>query len=209
MRIGSACRAVVWTAAWFVCTATTVSAATNPRDKAPVSWDVRLAPADEPGEPFEMWGTALDAQSKPIPGAKLFVYHADSAGQYARGSGAPLRLAATLRTNEHGRYRIRSVFPGGYGGFPAHVHYEYLSPSFAAGFLNVSRQGSRDRSGEVAVPRDSDGVWRLHVNLTPYLRGRSTSSALIRGNGRSEAPIDWGRWWMVKSAPRDTVRSPR
>ena len=182
------------------------ASAENPREREPAGWDVRLAAQGEPGEPFEMSGTVLDAKGAPLAGAKLFVYHADAAGQYARGSGQTLRLAATLRTDERGRYRIRSVFPGMYGGVPAHVHYEFLEPALGASEVQLKRKGGEGPAGAVPVARDRDGVWRLTRQLTPHGARGGSSGGPPADDARSRAALDSARWNTSASAPRDSLR---
>jgi len=189
--------------AGMLCVVSTVASAENPRNKKPSGWDVQLAPAGEPGDRFEMWGTVRDGKGDLLPGAKLFIYHADSSGSYGRFE-QPLRLAATLLADEKGRYRIRSVFPGAYAGAPAHVHFEYLAPSLGAGFLNLRRQGKDRSTSGMNVPLDRDGVWRLNVNLTPGGR-----SAPPRDNFLGRAAADSAKWATPPGTPRDTTFAPR
>ena len=162
VNLGCAC-----TALWLSAIAAMPAAADEQRAREPAGWDVRLAPVDEPGDPFEMSGTVRDANGDLLPGAKLFIYHADAHGKYARGSAPSLHLAATLRADEKGRYRIRTVFPGQYGGMAPHVHYEFLDPSLGASEIRFQRKGSKEGPADaVVVSRAADGVWRVNVNLT-------------------------------------------
>lgn len=154
----------------LLCLAAPVLAASDPRQdpdlrKAPAtSWDVLLGAADDPGERFEMSGTVRGSDGKPIAGRKVFVYHADSRGRYAVGD-APMRFAGTLRTDSLGRYRIRTKFPGGYGGFAAHVHFELLEPGPIATTVNVRRE---HQAGEgLEAKRGKDGILRLTTDLRP------------------------------------------
>ena len=130
---------------------------------------MRLAPADEPGEPFEMTGVVRDrVRGRPMPRAKVYVYHADAKGAYARSNDPP-RLAGTLLTDEQGRYRIRSVFPGSYGGYAAHVHFEILEPAHGQGFLNVRQAGRHAPQPEMShvAKLRKDNVWQLEIDLQP------------------------------------------
>jgi hypothetical protein len=144
-----------------------LSAAEDPRKREPTSWDVKLSPPGEPGDPFEMTGTLRTQAGDSLPNRKMFFYHADALGNYTLAKDGPLHLAAVLRTDAKGRYRIRSVFPGMYGG-PPHVHYEVLDAPRGAGFVNLRREGdTRPGSFMLAAHRDKDGVWRLKVDLKP------------------------------------------
>ena len=44
----------------------------------------RIAPASEPGTPFVVHGTVLDAAGKPAPGVSAFAYQTDNTGLYAQ-----------------------------------------------------------------------------------------------------------------------------
>ncbi len=90
----------------------------------PTSWDVTLIPKDEPGLPFGMTGRLFGLDSLPAAGVKMYVYHADDRGWYARHAGELNRLAAVLRTDAAGRYRLHTILPGQYGGGYAHAHFE-------------------------------------------------------------------------------------
>jgi hypothetical protein len=131
----------------------------------PRSWDVQLGAAGDPGEPFEMSGIVRDRDGKVAGGRKVFVYHANARGSYAEKDGR-MRYASTLRTDAKGRYRIRTIFPSGYGGVAPHVHFEILEPRHVAGEVSLRREGENTRHGFVAK-RGRDGVWRLAVDLRP------------------------------------------
>jgi len=187
---------------WCVCTALWLSAASassatadEQRAREPAGWDVRLAPPEEPGDPFEMSGTVRDAKGDLLPGAKLFVYHADAHGKYAIGSSSSLHLAATLRADEKGRYRIRTVFPGQYGGVTPHVHFEFLDPALGASEIRFQRKGSKGGSADaVVVSRADDGVWRVNVNLTAHRLHASGNSPGASADLRSRAAADSANW---------------
>src|SRR5262249_44883726 len=89
----------------------------------PYTWDVRLVAEDWPGTPCVMRGRIIGLASLPAAGVKLYVYHADSDGRYALHNEDLNRIAAVLRTDSLGRYRVRTILPGQYEG-PGHVHVE-------------------------------------------------------------------------------------
>ena len=151
----------------LVLVAAPVFSAADPRQREPTSWDVMLSPPGEPGDLFEMTGTLRTEAGDSLPNRKMFFYHADAKGNYTLTKDGPLHLAAVLRTDAKGRYRIRSVFPGTYAG-PAHVHYEILDAPRGAGFVNLRREGdTKPGSFMHGAHRDKDGVWRLKVDLRP------------------------------------------
>jgi Dioxygenase len=117
------------------------------RDRTPTTWDIVVAPANEPGEPFELTGRVLNAADrKPLADVSVYVYHADLRGRYnAKGdeSGEP-RLCGVLRTNARGEYRVRTKLPGGYDGYLPHVHFEYWGRGIGRqhAFVNLARKAA-------------------------------------------------------------------
>jgi protocatechuate 3,4-dioxygenase beta subunit len=92
-----------------------------------------LDPAGEPGPLMQIEGRVVDTSGRPVPGALLYVFHADSTGWYARDGEMDERhprLFAYLRADPEGRYSFRTARPGGYqkkydGRYiPQHIHFE-------------------------------------------------------------------------------------
>lgn len=205
MRVVDVIRGCAIVSLGMVCVVSSAASAEDPRKREPAGWDIHLAQPAEPGDPFEMYGTVRDASGALLPGAKLFFYHADAGGQYATGRDQPLHLAATLRADERGRYRIRTVFPGSYGGFQAHVHFEFLKPSVGVGEIQLRREGTKARGSELAVPRGKDGVWRLNVNLMP--RRQDGGASVSSGAGTlSRAAVDSAFWGAGRGVWKDSLR---
>lgn len=101
----------------------------SPRDRAPTSWDITIAPTNEPGPRLVLSGRVVTSDSrKPVPGVTVYAYHADASGRYHKDANArtEARLAGVLRTNERGEYRIRTVMPG---GSDPHLHVEVWAPN--------------------------------------------------------------------------------
>lgn len=106
--------------------------------ETPKSWESVLAPPDEPGGRFVMEGRLIGADGRTgMPGVKMFAYHADRDGLYARAARHYARLAGVLTTDGRGRYRIVSALPGSYGGAP-HVHLEAWGPDLPLRVWTVS-----------------------------------------------------------------------
>jgi len=102
------------------------------------------------GEAEVMWltGQVRDTQGKPIPGAQVEIWHADSKGNYSffDPSQSDYNLRRTILADAEGRYRVRSIIPSGYGvppesptdqvlsalgrhgQRPAHIHYFVSAP---------------------------------------------------------------------------------
>ncbi|HEY6195264.1 MAG TPA: hypothetical protein VI504_09500 [Candidatus Eisenbacteria bacterium] len=186
----------------------------DPRRRAPTGWDVRLSPPGEPGEPFELSGRVLEAGGRPLAGARLFAYHADARGEY--GVHYP-RLAATLLSGPHGEYRLRTVFPGGYGGYPAHVHFELKRQTVEFSFVNVFPTGARLAATPFTVAsRGRDGVWRARWDVwsgrSPQMQGGGGGMLHARARATRDlgagAESAWEVPWRPGARP-DSLRGAR
>jgi protocatechuate 3,4-dioxygenase beta subunit len=91
------------------------------------------------GDIIDVFGTVTDQDGKPIAGAKLDLWQANSVGRYMHGGDMREDLpldphfqgSAVLVTDSEGRYRFRTVRPGIYsfGGTPRprHIHFDISS----------------------------------------------------------------------------------
>ncbi|MGQ4878108.1 catechol 1,2-dioxygenase [Billgrantia sp. LNSP4103-1] len=73
--------------------------------------------SDEGAEVMWLTGQVRDTQGKPIPGAQVEIWHADSKGNYSffDPSQSQYNLRRTILADAEGRYRARSIIPSGYG----------------------------------------------------------------------------------------------
>jgi protocatechuate 3,4-dioxygenase beta subunit len=105
-----------------------------------------IAGPDEPGTPLVVTGTVYESDgATPIAGARVYVYHTDSAGLYSpTNDNSNPRLHGTMRTGSDGRYEFHTIMPGSYPGTnnPAHIHYV------------VSAPGHRDLTFEIMFEND-------------------------------------------------------
>ena len=88
------------------------------------------------GEIIEVTGRVLDDKGKPVPGARLTIWQANTFGRYLHpndDNSAPLDPGfegfAVVETDEDGRYDLRTIKPGAYptprGNIrPSHIHFE-------------------------------------------------------------------------------------
>jgi catechol 1,2-dioxygenase len=95
-----------------------------------------------------MQGTVLDQDGKPVPGAKVEVWHANLMGNYSffDRTQSDFNLRRTIIADQDGRYAFRSIIPVGYGcppdgttqqlltmlgrhgQRPAHIHFFISAP---------------------------------------------------------------------------------
>jgi hypothetical protein len=140
---------------------------------------VRLTPADEPGEPLIVTGTVRDRAGKPVPGARLHVFHTDDRGYYSENGMDERnpRLFAHVLTGADGRYELRTIRPGHYAdtdSIEQHVHYEIEAAGYATGHARLvfaddpvwERHGIAVPPDASRVSRGSDGVARARLDIT-------------------------------------------
>ena len=95
---------------------------------------IDIATPQEPGTRIHISGTIFDANNKPLPGVKMFLYHTDNTGYYSRPVNDPrkARLHGTLWSNASGQYSFRTIKPAHYGDTsspPAiHIHVHLQAP---------------------------------------------------------------------------------
>lgn len=112
--------------------------------------EARLDQDPDEGEVILMDGQVKDAEGKPVPGAVVDVWHANSRGGYSffDPSQSAWNLRRRIETDGEGRYRFRSIMPAGYGcppdgptqellnhvgrhgQRPAHIHFFVEAPGF-------------------------------------------------------------------------------
>ncbi len=85
---------------------------------APLSkHEARLDDGTDDGEILFMEGQVFDTKGRPVPGAVVDVWHANSFGFYSffGPPQSPYNLRRRIETDGDGRYRFRSIMPSGYG----------------------------------------------------------------------------------------------
>jgi len=112
--------------------------------------EARLDQDPEQGTVLFMEGQVRDVDGRPVPGAVVDVWHANTKGGYSffDPSQSAWNLRRRIETDDQGRYRFRSIMPSGYGcppegptqllldalgrhgQRPAHVHFFVEAPGF-------------------------------------------------------------------------------
>jgi protocatechuate 3,4-dioxygenase beta subunit len=78
-----------------------------------------------PGEPLSLAGFVLDRACRPLPGALLEFWQADAAGVY---DNEGFTLRGHQFSDEAGRWRLETVWPGLYPGRTRHIHVAVQAP---------------------------------------------------------------------------------
>jgi protocatechuate 3,4-dioxygenase beta subunit len=89
-----------------------------------------------PGVPIEISGHVYDGIAKPLAGAVVEIWHADSDGNYHPNGNGPasnykpkeIALRGFVLTDAEGRYRFTTIYPGEYSGRTRHIHFKIHGP---------------------------------------------------------------------------------
>lgn len=125
--------------------------------------EARLDDGTDDGEVLFMEGQVFNVDGKPVPGAIVDVWHANSFGFYSF-FGPPqssYNLRRRIETDQEGRYRFRSIMPSGYGcppgsntekllelmgrhgQRPAHIHFFVAAPGYRHLTTQINIDGDR------------------------------------------------------------------
>src|SRR6516225_12219480 len=162
---------------------------------APLSkGEARLDDDSEGGEVLFMDGQVRDIDGKPVAGAVVDVWHANTLGGYSffDPSQPKYNLRRRIETDAEGRYRFRTVLPAGYacppqgptrtlldqlgrhGRRPAHIHFFVTAP----GYRRLTTQINID--GDEYL--HDDFAFATRDGLIPEVR-RSADPAEVRARG--------------------------
>ena len=153
----------------------------------------RLDDGTDHGEPLIMQGRVLDLEGKPVPGAIVEVWHADSKGNYSTfdPTQSPFNLRRTIEA-EDGRYAFRSIMPSGYGCPPGGPTQQLLDRLGRHGkrpahiHFFVSAPGHRHLTTQINIAGDpllnEDFAFATRIGLVPEV-GRVTDPAEIARQG--------------------------
>lgn len=123
-----------------------------------------LREPDITGTRIVLTGRVLSTECRPIAGALLDFWHADTAGDY---DNVGQRLRGHQFSDGQGGYTLESVLPGGYGSRTRHFHVKVQAPNRPALTTQLYFPG------EARNERDSLFRPQLLVSLADVRDGRS------------------------------------
>ena len=113
---------------------------------------VELLEAGMAGQPIELVGFVLSRACNPLTGALLDFWQADDKGRY---DNSGFHLRGHQFSDAKGRYRLRSIVPGGYVGRTRHIH------------VKVQPRGGRVLTTQLYFPGEprnrADGLFRSEL----------------------------------------------
>jgi catechol 1,2-dioxygenase len=125
--------------------------------------EARLDDGTDDGEVLFMEGQVRDIAGKPVDGAIVDVWHANTMGMYSffDPAQASYNLRRRIETDGEGRYRFRSIMPSGYGcppgshterllaqlgrhgQRPAHIHFFVTAPGYRQLTTQINIDGDK------------------------------------------------------------------
>jgi protocatechuate 3,4-dioxygenase, beta subunit len=143
-------------------------------------------PGSARGTVIEVAGRVLTEARVPVPGAHIDTWQANSAGRYHHPSdpsgGAidpAFQGAALLRSDEQGRYRIRTVIPGPYGARARHIHFDV-------------RGRNRRLITQMFFPGEPNAQDGLFRSLQDPVLQRAVTASLSGRSGADRMPVfEW------------------
>jgi protocatechuate 3,4-dioxygenase beta subunit len=137
--------------------------------EGPFYLDERLRRADitegRPGAPVDLAIQVVDAACRPLPGARIDVWHCDAAGDYSgfadqgdEDTEGETFLRGTQISDAQGVVRFRTIWPGWYPGRTPHYHYMVLL------------DGGRVLTSQIFLPDPVSE--RIYADLPAYARPR-------------------------------------
>lgn len=182
--------------------------------------------SDREGHILIMHGTVHGADGKPVAGAKVEVWHANTKGFYSHfdptGEQKSFNMRRTIFTDEQGRYKFQSIVPKGYGcppdgptqgllnqlgrhgNRPAHIHFF------------VSADGHRKLTTQINIDGDplvyDDFAYATREGLVPALVEHNDAES-IKAQGLSgpfaEIVFDISLTPLVNGVDNQLVNRPR
>ncbi|MET4576668.1 catechol 1,2-dioxygenase [Ottowia thiooxydans] len=182
--------------------------------------------SDKQGHTLIMHGTVYAADGKPVSGATVEVWHANTKGFYSHfdptGEQQPFNMRRTIVTDADGRYKFQSIVPMGYGcppdgptqallnqlgrhgNRPAHIHFF------------VTADGHRKLTTQINIDGDplvyDDFAYATRDGLVPPLV-EQTDEARIKEEGLtgpfSEIVFDIKLSALVNGVDNQIVDRPR
>lgn len=163
--------------------------------------EARLDDGTDDGEILFMEGRVLDIAGKPIGGAIVDVWHANSHGFYSF-FGPPqssYNLRRRIETDSEGRYRFRSIMPSGYGcppgsntetllakmgrhgQRPAHIHFFVSAPGYRQLTTQINIDGDQYLHEDFAFGTRNDLIPPVeHVTDAASIREAGLNKPFVR-----------------------------
>ena len=142
---------------------------------------VTIVEPDEPGRRLEFQGRVLDYGNRPLSKAAVILYNTGANGLYnpPNSPSRVPRIRGVAITDENGRFRFITVWPGAYpnNSEPAHLHLIVTAPAhhpLHRGYwfdgdplVTAERRAAVRNDSEIRIvaPREVEGMWTFEDDV--------------------------------------------
>lgn len=151
-----------------------------------------------PGLPLQLRLQAVDAACRPLPGARIDVWHADANGLYSgyvnRTDGGPVSaegetfMRGTQFADDAGVVTFDTVYPGWYPGRTTHVHFKvFLDKTSLLTGQMFFPDGLSDRIYSSVAPYDERAATRDTDNEGDWIAQRAGEASYARVDELADA----------------------
>ena len=132
-----------------------------------------LREAGMAGEPLRVTGKVLDTRGRPLPGARVELWHVNNKGEY---DNEGFRLRGQVACSGKGEYWFQTMSPVAYGSRCAHIHVRVTAPGaktlateiqFAGDPVAAKDRGSRRSLAMTSAVADGQRVGSFVFVLRP------------------------------------------
>lgn len=166
--------------------------------EGPYYIDPRLVRADitegRPGVPLALALQVVDGDCRPVPGARVDVWHCDAAGDYsgfarqgsdrANDTRGETFLRGTQETGTGGVARFATVWPGWYRGRTPHIHFKvFLDRRTMLTSQLFFPDGVSEQIYRAAAPYEARAAAQDTTNANDGIARRAGPAAVARVSG--------------------------
>ncbi|MFJ3482070.1 catechol 1,2-dioxygenase [Pseudomonas sp. NPDC090202] len=190
---------------------------------APLSqYIARLDDGLDPGTVLFMQGRVLDSAGKPLAGAIVDVWHANTQGNYSYfdSSQSAFNLRRRIETDADGRYQLRSIVPSGYGcppdgptqqlldaigrhgQRPAHIHFFISAPGYRHLTTQINLAGDQYLHDDFAYATRDELIAEIRFHDDP-------AACEARGVNQRFAQIDFDFTLLPSQSKEEEARRLR
>ncbi|KIG04281.1 catechol 1,2-dioxygenase [Caballeronia concitans] len=180
--------------------------------------------ADENAGPLVIRGTVTGPDRKPVAGAVVECWHANSKGFYSHfdptGTQSEFNLRGAVKTDADGKYEFRTLMPVGYGCPPQGATQQLLDAMARHGnrpahvHFFVTSDNTRKLTTQINIEGDpliwDDFAYATREELVPHVIEKTGGTALgLKDDAYKEIQFDIALTPLVEGKDNQLVNRPR
>ncbi|WP_250450840.1 catechol 1,2-dioxygenase [Caballeronia sp. ATUFL_M2_KS44] len=180
--------------------------------------------ADENAGPLIIRGTVTGLDHKPVAGAIVECWHANSKGFYSHfdptGTQSEFNLRGAVKTDADGKYEFRTLMPVGYGCPPQGATQQLLDAMARHGnrpahvHFFITSENTRKLTTQINIEGDpliwDDFAYATREELVPHVAEKTGGTALgLKDDAYKEIQFDIALTPLVEGKDNQLVNRPR